>query len=392
MELPGRQGAVLAGARLQVDHARGAEVGPGELLLAGPGHLHRLARRPGQAGRLDGRLAGMLAAVARAGVGHDHPDAVLGHAERLGQLAADPERPLRPGPDGRCPVVPLRHGGARLQRGMRDVGDRERHVDLHVRRGQPVLDRAGPPSGRAGGLLDRLGTLPEVGGQVAVGRMRGRLPLGADRGQGLRGGGLVGGRDADEVAVMDDRHAGHGLGLRRVDRDQLGVEGRRPQDLPAQHPGALDVGGVLVPAGHERAAVDLRDRAAGDLPAVGRGDGDILVDDLDELPALRQLAEAERATRRGMRDLPLGHDDGGAVDLPLFGGQPDEQRRAAAAALRSCGAIVGVVRLPKVPRSKGTRAVSPMTMRTDSGGRWSSSATAWASDVRMSCPTSTLPV
>ena len=42
--------------------------------------------------------------------------------------------------------------------------------------------------------------------------------------------------------------------------------------------------------------------------------------------------------------------------------------RAAAAARRSWGAIAGVVRLPKVPASKGTRAVSAMTRRTDAGG------------------------
>ena len=35
--------------------------------------------------------------------------------------------------------------------------------------------------------------------------------------------------------------------------------------------------------------------------------------------------------------------------------------RAAAATFRSCGAMVGVVRLPNVPMSKGVRAVSPIT-------------------------------
>ncbi len=40
------------------------------------------------------------------------------------------------------------------------------------------------------------------------------------------------------------------------------------------------------------------------------------------------------------------------------------QLRAVAATRRSCGAIAGVVRLPKVPASNGHRAVSPMTRRS----------------------------
>ena len=66
--------------------------------------------------------------------------------------------------------------------------------------------------------------------------------------------------------------------------------------------------------------------------------------------------------------------------------------RAATAMLRSCGAMVGVVRLPKVPMSHGTRSVSPMIMVMESKGTRSSSATACASEVRMFWPTSTLPV
>jgi hypothetical protein len=66
--------------------------------------------------------------------------------------------------------------------------------------------------------------------------------------------------------------------------------------------------------------------------------------------------------------------------------------RAAAATRRSCGAIRGVVPLPKVPASNGTRSVSAITSRTASTGERSSSATTWLSDVRMFCPISTLPV
>ena len=54
--------------------------------------------------------------------------------------------------------------------------------------------------------------------------------------------------------------------------------------------------------------------------------------------------------------------------------------------------MTGVVRLPNVPMSKGVRSVSPITSVMDEAGAWSSSATAWVSEVRISCPTSTLPV
>jgi hypothetical protein len=66
--------------------------------------------------------------------------------------------------------------------------------------------------------------------------------------------------------------------------------------------------------------------------------------------------------------------------------------RAAAATLRSCAAMMGVVRLPKVPMSNGVTAVSAMTIVIDPMGTRSSSATTCESDVRMFWPTSALPV
>ena len=66
--------------------------------------------------------------------------------------------------------------------------------------------------------------------------------------------------------------------------------------------------------------------------------------------------------------------------------------RAAAAARRSRRDMSGVVRLPNVPMSYGVNCVSAMTIRMESIGTRSSSATAWVSEVRMFCPTSALPV
>ena len=66
--------------------------------------------------------------------------------------------------------------------------------------------------------------------------------------------------------------------------------------------------------------------------------------------------------------------------------------RAAAAALRSTVPTSAVERLPNVPRSAGHTSVSPMTRRTFDRGIPSSAATSADSAVRLSWPTSTLPV
>src|SRR5271166_4135132 len=79
VELPGCQLAVLVDAGRGFDQTGGAEVGPGELLLAGPYELHRLSRNACQPGGLDRGLVGMLAAVATARIRYQHPDAILRH-------------------------------------------------------------------------------------------------------------------------------------------------------------------------------------------------------------------------------------------------------------------------------------------------------------------------
>ncbi len=130
-------------AGLDVDHARRSEIRPGELLLAGPDELDGPAGLAGQSRGLDGRLARVLAAVAGAGVGHDHPHAVVRHPEGRGQLAAHAERALRAGPDGQLAVLPLRHRGAGLERGVGDVRDRIGLLEPDVGGFQSLGDRPG---------------------------------------------------------------------------------------------------------------------------------------------------------------------------------------------------------------------------------------------------------
>ena len=64
---------------------------------------------------------------------------------------------------------------------------------------------------------------------------------------------------------------------------------------------------------------------------------------------------------------------------------------AVAAARRSWIPTVIVDTLPTVPRSQGTRSVSPKISRTESRGRSNSSAIARENPLRMPCPYSTLP-
>ena len=159
VELPLGDGAVRRRLARHLDQPARTEVGPGHLLLARPVALHRLAQRLGDARRFQRRVAVMLAAVTRPGIGHDHARLLLGDAERLREFAAHAERPLRAGPYRELIAFPFRHRRARLQRHVRDVGD---GVGRQV-------GRCRPPALR--GLLEILEHA------VAVGLRRHRLPL-----------------------------------------------------------------------------------------------------------------------------------------------------------------------------------------------------------------------
>ena len=153
--------------------AGGAELGPGELLGAGPDQADRLAGRLRQPGGLDGALAGVLAAEPAAEVGDDHPDAVVGQAEGPGQLALDAERDLAPGPDRQLAVLPLGDGRPRLHRAVLDVGDVVRLAERLRRLRHLVGERV---RGDAAA-----GVLAEVVGQLAARRVRARPPIGRSR-------------------------------------------------------------------------------------------------------------------------------------------------------------------------------------------------------------------
>ena len=122
MELPGGERSVVANASRGLNHSRRAKVCPGKLLFTRPHHLDRTPGRARQPRRLDCCLAGMLAAVGRAGVRHDHANPLFWNPKRLGEFAAHAERSLSAGPDRQIVALPLRQRGARLERYVRDVG------------------------------------------------------------------------------------------------------------------------------------------------------------------------------------------------------------------------------------------------------------------------------
>src|SRR5438094_3549747 len=103
VEFPGRDRTVLAHTASHLDNPSRAEIRPRELLLTCPDQLDRLAGSLGKAGCLECRLAGVLAAITRTRIGHDHADPIRLHAKGPRQLAADAEGNLRARPDGELP-------------------------------------------------------------------------------------------------------------------------------------------------------------------------------------------------------------------------------------------------------------------------------------------------
>ena len=78
--------AVLGEARLDLDDGGRPEGVIEEFLLPAPAHLHGLAGRLGQPGRLDRLLAAALAAESAPDEGGDHPHVVRGQAQSAGDL------------------------------------------------------------------------------------------------------------------------------------------------------------------------------------------------------------------------------------------------------------------------------------------------------------------
>ena len=202
--------------------------------------------------------------------------------------------------------------------------------ELHVGGREPLIDRAGHLR-FAASLAGGVGVLPEVLEDGRVRRLSRRFfPLRAG-GEGLdrllrrveiRCG------DPDEIAVANDADARHRLGLARVERGERRLEGRRAKDLSMKQAGALDVGRVVVRAGHEVAAVHLGRRRAGDRPPRRRTDGrrrGFGGERPDELLAARQVAVREKSIGAGVEDPAVGRREFVAPHFPARGREIDER-------------------------------------------------------------------
>src|SRR4029453_772002 len=97
--LPGDQSVICADCAPHLDNACGTEVRPGQFLLARPYELDWRSGGARQPCGLNRRLAGVLSAVRRSGIGDDYPNALARQVKRIGELALHAERSLRTGPD-----------------------------------------------------------------------------------------------------------------------------------------------------------------------------------------------------------------------------------------------------------------------------------------------------
>ncbi len=141
--LPGDERAVLLDARADLDEAGGAQVGPGEFILARPDNFDGLAGGFCQARGFDGRFAGVLAAIAAAHVGLD--DAHLRRREMEGCISSSrtPKGRWVPVHTVSLPLGPFGDGGAGFERRVGDVFDSVAFLELDVGGGHGVGDRSG---------------------------------------------------------------------------------------------------------------------------------------------------------------------------------------------------------------------------------------------------------
>ena len=121
VKIPGGQLAIASDAAFHLNDTRGTEVGPGKFLLARPHDLHRPSGSACQTRRFNRRITGMFPAVGRTCVPNDDTNLAFRDVQSSGEFVAVSKRPLCSRPYRQLAIGPLRHGRARLERGMRDV-------------------------------------------------------------------------------------------------------------------------------------------------------------------------------------------------------------------------------------------------------------------------------
>ena len=216
-------------------------------------------RRPRQSRRFDRGFAGVLAAVTRARVRHQHADTFFWNAKSLGQFTPHAERPLRARPDRQVVARPLRQRSARFERRMGDVGDGVSLLQAMIGRSQRFLHRACLVAGRVPCrvlVLDHI--LLQIFEQLLVRRLRLGFPLRANGRDGTGGNFCARRRHSDKIAVADNGDAWNLFSFVRVEGDQSRSKRSRPQNLAVEHVRQFLVGRIAMLARDKVPAIDLR--------------------------------------------------------------------------------------------------------------------------------------
>src|SRR5215472_5501788 len=318
VKFPSRNFSVRIRRAGYLNHARRPEIRPGELFLPRPQHLHRLLCRSRQTGRLQRRITGVLPAIRRPGVRHQHPHLVLRHVKGRRQLPAHPKRPLRPGPHGHLVALPLRYRRPRLQRSVRNIINVVRRLQLVFRRQKHLLHvsrhvaRIVPPALGRHMLL-------QVFEQLLVRRLRFALPLRFDRRHRARRQRRVRRRHPHKIPVPHQDHAGHFFRFARIDRCQRCVKRRRPQYFPVHHFWQPLVRRITMFPGHKIAGIHLRSRLARHLPRARWNERIFRRQQLCDLPSFHQFRIRRRFLCRGIDHLPIVGLQLRRVCLPFLG-------------------------------------------------------------------------
>src|SRR5216683_2177845 len=304
VEFPRGQRSITGDAAFDFDDARGPEVCPGKLFLAGPYHLHGTPGSARESSGFDGGVTRMLPSVRRARIRHNHAHAALRQMENSREFIAVGEWPLRTGPYCEFPLGPLSYGRARLERSMRDVCN-------GVSRVEPVRSACEPrfPSTfllAESILLLRSSVLLEVPKEFFIGNLWNLFPFhlhGIERCLCLA---LCGRCRSDEITVAHHENSRHGLRFILPEGNQRRAEGRWTQHFAVKHARKPDICGVLMVSRHERTPVNLWNWFTGNGPLRRGRDGIFRGEILRKRLAPREFRILQRAARCGIGDLRIG--------------------------------------------------------------------------------------
>src|SRR6266436_832362 len=317
VKFPSGQRAVAGNAALDFDDTSGTEIRPGEFFLTGPHHFDGAASSACQTSSLDRSVTGVLPAVRRASVRHNHAHTAFRQMENRCKLIAVGEWPLRAGPHSEFSLVPPRYGRARLERSMSDVRNGIRRVEPMRCAGQPffhgTLLLSEAVLGFGGGVL------LQVGKKFLIGDLRNLFPFRFHGVERFLCFAFRGRCRSDKVPVPYDKNSRRRLCFALTKGNQSGPEGGRAQHFAVQHARKPDIGGIPMLPNHKRSAVHLWNWFPGDGPLRRRSDGIFSGEVLRKGLAAGEFRVRKRAARCGISDFCIGGHQSHWRDVPLLG-------------------------------------------------------------------------